>query len=91
MKFWQAITLSETDQLIEVARFAEEPGFHGLMSGNHAVYPETIAPDYPYSDNGMTLVLSSTETSGPRLWMPPLTITQTTALAIAWSPAPPVM
>ena len=53
MKFWQAITWSETDQLIEIARFAEELGFHGLMSGDHAVYPETIAPDYPYSDNGM--------------------------------------
>jgi probable F420-dependent oxidoreductase len=53
MKFWQAITWSETDQLIEIARFAEELGFHGLMSGDHAVYPETIAPDYPYSDNGV--------------------------------------
>lgn len=53
MKFWQAITWAETDQLIEIARFAEELGFHGLMSGDHAVYPEAIAPDYPYSDTGM--------------------------------------
>ncbi len=40
MKFWQAITWAETDQLIEIARCAEELGFHGLMSGDHAVYPE---------------------------------------------------
>ena len=53
MKFWQAITWAETDQLIEIAKFAEEVGFHGLMSGDHAVYPERIAPDYPYSDTGM--------------------------------------
>ena len=53
MKFWQAITWSETDQLIEIARFAEEVGFHGLMSGDHAVYPESITPNYPYSDTGM--------------------------------------
>jgi probable F420-dependent oxidoreductase len=53
MKFWQAITWAETDQLIEIARYAEELGFHGLMSGDHAVYPESIAPDYPYSENGM--------------------------------------
>lgn len=53
MKFWQAITWAETDQLIEIARFAEEVGFHGLMSGDHAVYPETIVPDYPYSENGL--------------------------------------
>ena len=53
MKFWQAITWAETEQLIEIARFAEEVGFHGLMSGDHAVYPESVAPDYPYSDNGL--------------------------------------
>lgn len=53
MKFWQAITWAETDQLVDIARFAEELGFHGLMSGDHAVYPESIAPDYPYSDTGM--------------------------------------
>ncbi len=52
MKFWQAITWAETDQLTEIAKFAEEVGFHGLMSGDHAVYPESIAPDYPYSATG---------------------------------------
>ena len=53
MKFWQAITWAETDQLIEIARFAEEMGFHGLMSGDHAVYPESIVPNYPYSESGV--------------------------------------
>jgi probable F420-dependent oxidoreductase len=53
MKFWQAITWAETAQLPDIARFAEELGFHGLMGGDHAVYPETIAPDYPYSTDGM--------------------------------------
>ncbi|MEZ5573956.1 MAG: TIGR03619 family F420-dependent LLM class oxidoreductase [Halioglobus sp.] len=53
MKFWQAITWAETDQLIEIARFAEEVGFHGLMSGDHAVYPESIVPQYPYSESGL--------------------------------------
>ena len=53
MKFWQAITWAETDQLLDIARHAEELGFHGLMSGDHAVYPESIVPDYPYSDNGL--------------------------------------
>ena len=53
MNFWQAITWAETDQLIEIARFAEDLGFHGLMSGDHAVYPESILPHYPYSENGL--------------------------------------
>jgi probable F420-dependent oxidoreductase len=53
VKFWQAITWAETEQLIDIATFAEEVGFHGLMSGDHAVYPESIVPDYPYSENGL--------------------------------------
>ena len=53
MKFWQAITWAETGQLLDIARCAEELGFHGLMSGDHAVYPESISPDYPYSDSGL--------------------------------------
>ena len=53
MKFWQAITWAETDQLIEIARFAEEMGFYGLMSGDHAVYPESIVPNYPYAESGV--------------------------------------
>ena len=61
MKFWQAITWSETDQLIDIARFAEDLGFHGVMSGDHAVYPESIAPDYPYADSGKPPMLPEDE------------------------------
>jgi len=53
MNFWQAITWAETDQLLDIARFAEDLGFHGLMSGDHAVYPESIEAHYPYSENGL--------------------------------------
>jgi probable F420-dependent oxidoreductase len=61
MKFWQTVTWAETDQLLEIARFAEELGFHGLMSGDHAVYPESIVPDYPYSDTGLPPMVPSDE------------------------------
>ena len=61
MKFWQAITWAETEQLIEIARFAEEMGFHGLMSGDHAVYPESIVPNYPYSESGVPPMQSDDE------------------------------
>ncbi|MGI9294021.1 MAG: LLM class flavin-dependent oxidoreductase, partial [Pseudomonadales bacterium] len=53
MKFWQATTWAETEQLPEIAKFAEEVGFYGLMGGDHAVYPEQIAAAYPYSENGL--------------------------------------
>lgn len=52
LSFWQAITWAETEQLCEIAQFAEELGFEGLMSADHALYPDAMAPDYPYSDDG---------------------------------------
>ncbi len=52
MKFWQAITWAETEQLCDIAVFAEELGFEGLMSADHALYPASMAADYPYSDDG---------------------------------------
>lgn len=53
MKFWQAITWAETEQLMDIARFAEELGFEGLMSGDHALYPASLSNGYPYSETGM--------------------------------------
>ena len=53
MKFWQALTWIEPDQLIETARFAEEVGFEGCMLGDHGVYPRDLAADYPYSADGL--------------------------------------
>ncbi len=52
MKFWQPITWAETEQLCEIAQFAEQCGFEGLMGADHALFPQNMAPDYPYSDSG---------------------------------------
>lgn len=52
MKFWQAITWAETEQLPAIAQFAEELGYEGLMGGDHALWPGSMAPSYPYSDTG---------------------------------------
>ncbi len=61
MKFWQPITWAETEQLIEIARFAEEMGFHGLMSGDHALYPGQLQPGYPYSESGYPPQIADSE------------------------------
>ncbi|CAA0081922.1 putative protein [BD1-7 clade bacterium] len=53
MKFWQAISWTETEQLAELAQFGEELGFYGFMNGDHVAYPTQIAPNYPYSQNGI--------------------------------------
>src|SRR5262245_40765357 len=52
MKFWQALTWMEPEQMLEVAQHAEALGFDGLMLGDHAVYPRDIQSAYPYSTTG---------------------------------------
>jgi probable F420-dependent oxidoreductase len=52
VKFWQAITWMEPEQMLEVARCAEEVGFSGLMLGDHGVFPENVRTPYPYSVDG---------------------------------------
>lgn len=52
MKFWQAITWTEPEQLLEVVRHAEAVGFDGVMLGDHGVYPRDVSSPYPYSADG---------------------------------------
>lgn len=52
MKFWQSIPWVETEQLAEIAKFAEEVGFEGVMNADHGVFPETVKTPYPYSADG---------------------------------------
>lgn len=66
MKFWQSVTWTETDQLCEIARFAEELGFEGLIGADHALYPEKLEPAYPYSESGLPPQDASSEY--PDMW-----------------------
>ena len=52
MKFWQMLTWMEPEQILDVARFAEEVGFDGVMLGDHGVYPRDVRAPYPYSADG---------------------------------------
>jgi probable F420-dependent oxidoreductase len=52
MKFWQAISFMEPDQLLGVARAAEEAGFHGLLLADHLFFPAKLGSKYPYSADG---------------------------------------
>jgi len=56
MKFWQMVPWMETEQLVEVAKFAEAVGFEGVMNADHAVYPEVVKAQYPYSPTGKPLM-----------------------------------
>lgn len=52
MEFWQPVAWVEPDQLVPVARFAQELGFDGILSADHAVYPENVRAPYPYAPDG---------------------------------------
>lgn len=52
MKFWQALTWMEPEQMLEVAKFAEEVGFEGVFLGDHGVFPQDVKTPYPYAADG---------------------------------------
>lgn len=52
MQFWQAIARTSVDQLVAVARLAEELGFTGVTMSDHIVRPNQVASRYPYSPTG---------------------------------------
>ncbi len=52
MQFWQSLAFSEVDQLVDLARAAEDCGFDGVLVSNHLFHPEQYAHAYPYSENG---------------------------------------
>lgn len=66
MKFWQSITWAETDQLVALARFAEELGFEGIIGADHALYPREMEPRYPYSESGFPPQTAQSEY--PDMW-----------------------
>jgi len=66
MKFWLSlVAVRETEQLPELARFAEDLGFHGLMVGDHLIWPADIKTPYPYSADGKIFVPPDTPWPDP--------------------------
>ncbi len=55
MKIWQSLAFVEPDQLVDLARCAEECGFHGVLLSDHLVFPETLSSKYPYREDGKPL------------------------------------
>ncbi|MEX2207218.1 MAG: LLM class F420-dependent oxidoreductase [Myxococcota bacterium] len=53
MKFWQAVSFTEPDQLVEIARIAEEVGFDGILVSDHLFFPEQLRSKYPYTPDGV--------------------------------------
>lgn len=67
LNFWQALTFTEPDQLLAVARICEEVGFDGVIIGDHLLHFEQVRSRYPYSDDGKAPYAPS-ETAWPEAW-----------------------
>ena len=52
MKFCQALSFTETTQLVALAQVCEEVGFEMAFLSDHLFVPEKIRSRYPYSENG---------------------------------------
>jgi probable F420-dependent oxidoreductase len=65
MKFWQALSFTETDQLVPLARACEEAGFHGVFLADHVFVPGRIESKYPYSADGKPPFTPATEHPEP--------------------------
>ena len=49
MKFWCATAFMESRELVEVAKYLDEAGYHGVTFSDHLVYPKELSSKYPYS------------------------------------------
>lgn len=65
MKFWHSNCYDPTEQVVEIARIAEEVGFEGVWGADHAIYPRSMGSDYPYSADGKLFIDSDTEFPDP--------------------------
>lgn len=52
MKFWQSLAFVEVDQVIEVAKFCEEAGFHGVSFADHLVTTKEQVDEYFFREDG---------------------------------------
>ncbi|MEZ4331784.1 MAG: TIGR03619 family F420-dependent LLM class oxidoreductase [Myxococcota bacterium] len=52
IQHWQALGYTKPDELIEIARVAEESGFEGLLLSDHVFVPVERRSKYPYSASG---------------------------------------
>ncbi|MFO0687915.1 MAG: TIGR03619 family F420-dependent LLM class oxidoreductase [Myxococcota bacterium] len=52
IQHWQALGYTHPDELVEIARVAEEVGFTGLLLSDHVFVPMERHSKYPYSPTG---------------------------------------
>jgi probable F420-dependent oxidoreductase len=52
VEFWQVVSFSEPEQLLDIARGAEDAGFDGVLLSDHLFFPGNLTSRYPYAPDG---------------------------------------
>lgn len=65
MKFWQSLAFTELDQMVELAAFCEQLGFHGVTCPDHLVTTCAQADQYLYREDGNVLWNPATHWADP--------------------------
>lgn len=52
MKFWLMVPWTSAEDMIEIAKAADSMGFEGIMGADHGFIPQSMAADYPYTEDG---------------------------------------
>jgi probable F420-dependent oxidoreductase len=76
MKFWQSLAFVEFDQMVDLAIFCEELGFHGVSYGDHLVTTAEQVDEYDYGDSGN--IFWNPETHWPDPWVMTAALAQAT-------------
>jgi alkanesulfonate monooxygenase SsuD/methylene tetrahydromethanopterin reductase-like flavin-dependent oxidoreductase (luciferase family) len=69
MEFWQSLAFVEPDQVVGVARCAEEVGFTGVGIDDHLVTPARVDSEYPYPATMARLAVERPEATAA-MWDP---------------------
>ena len=75
MKFVVSAAFQPLENLVPLARAAEEAGFEAISFSDHVVYPKTLDTPYPYTPDGSrrydeTTVFQMLEAQGQGLSTP---------------------
>lgn len=66
MKFWLMAPWTLPEEMMEIAKMAEEFGFEGLMGADHGFIPRSMEADYPYTEDGKPPITG--DMAYPEVW-----------------------
>lgn len=69
MKFWISTAFMSSPELPEVARMADQAGYHGALISDHIVYPKHLHSPYPYSPHPDGRPIWEPDTAWPDTWV----------------------